>query len=72
MRRMMKRSMKKMMRKKARKSMRKSKRVSKVAKGKRAKRSVFMGRKSRTVRGLQKGDLKLNKNGKVVSIKQSK
>ena len=71
MRRMMKKSMKKMMRKKARKTMRKSKRVSKVAKGKRARMSVFNGRKQKTVGGLTKSHLKRNKGGKIVSIKHS-
>merc|ERR1712181_68408 len=50
---------------------RKAKRVSKVAKGKRAKSSVFRGTKSRTTGGLKKSDLTKNKFGKVVSKKAS-
>merc|ERR1719250_601313 len=50
---------------------RKAKRVSKVAKGKRAKSSVFRGTKSRTSGGLKKSDLTRNKQGKVESKKAS-
>merc|ERR1712062_5477 len=49
----------------------KAKKVSKVAQGKRAKSSVFSGRKVRTSGGLKKEDLIRNKNGKVVSKKAS-
>merc|ERR1712226_1378240 len=49
----------------------KAMKVSKIAKGKRAKNSVFKGRKEKTNSGLKKGDLMKNKNGKVVSKKQS-
>merc|ERR1719321_1340484 len=42
-----------------------------IAKGKRAKSSVFRGTKVKTSGGLKKGDLKKNKHGKVVSKKQS-
>merc|ERR1719195_1619886 len=42
-----------------------------VAKGKRAKVSVFKGSKVKTVGGLKKSDLKKNKAGKIVSIKAS-
>merc|ERR1739844_702073 len=42
-----------------------------IAKGKRGKASVFRGTKVKTSGGLQKKDLKKNKNGKVVSIKRS-
>merc|ERR1719412_2186850 len=47
------------------------KRVSKVAKGKRAKSSVFRGTKVSTSGGLKKSDLTRNKQGKVVSKKGS-
>merc|ERR1711964_793685 len=49
----------------------KAKHVSKIAKGKRAKSQVLKGRKAKTSSGLQAKDLKKNKNGKVVSKKQS-
>merc|ERR1719476_47067 len=56
----------------AMKSMRRmKKRVSIIAKGKRAKSSVFRGTKSKTVGGLTKADLVRNKNGRVVSKKAS-
>merc|ERR1719203_1469578 len=42
-----------------------------IAKGKRAKASVFRGTKQKTVGGLKKSDLKRNKAGKVVSVKAS-
>jgi len=42
-----------------------------VAKGKRAKSSVFRGTKLRTSGGLKKSQLKRNKRGKVVSVKAS-
>jgi len=42
-----------------------------IAKGKRAKVSVFKGTKSKTLSGLKKSDLKKNKQGKIVSVKQS-
>merc|ERR1719253_214082 len=42
-----------------------------VAKGKRAKSSVFKGTKVKTSGGLKKGDLKRNKAGKVVSKRMS-
>ena len=45
----------------------KAKRVSKIAKGKRAKSSVFRGTKTKTSGGLTKDKLIKNKNGKVVS-----
>ena len=63
---MKKRSMKKG---KAMKSMRrrKAKRVSIFGK----RRSVFSGKKTKTVGGLKRGDLKKNKAGKIVSRKQS-
>merc|ERR1711973_642731 len=44
---------------------------SKIAKGKRAKSSVFRGTKEKTSSGLQKSDLMRNKSGKVVSKKAS-
>merc|ERR1712098_428396 len=42
-----------------------------IAKGKRAKSSVFRGTKVKTSSGLKKSDLVKNKNGKVVSKKAS-
>merc|ERR1719277_240237 len=42
-----------------------------IAKGKRAKSSVFRGTKVKTSGGLKKTDLKKNKAGKVVSAKAS-
>ena len=45
--------------------------VSQIAKGKRAKSSVFRGTKAKTNGGLKKSDLIKNKRGKVVSRKQS-
>merc|ERR1719193_2560486 len=42
-----------------------------IARGKRAKSSVFRGTKAKTTSGLQKKDLVKNKNGTVVSRKQS-
>merc|ERR1712126_383706 len=49
----------------------KAMRVSKIAKGKRAKSSVFRGTKVATSGGLKKSDLTKNKDGKVVSKKRS-
>merc|ERR1711955_47751 len=49
----------------------KAMRVSKIAKGKRAKSSVFRGTKIATSGGLKKNDLIRNKEGKVVSKKAS-
>merc|ERR1712176_1611489 len=51
----------------ASKMMKRKKTVKKTGK----KFSVFSGRKEKTVGGLRKADLKKNKNGKVVSKKQS-
>merc|ERR1711964_154317 len=45
--------------------------VSKIAMGKRAKSSVFRGRKAKTSGGLVKGDLIKSKSGKIVSKKAS-
>ena len=42
-----------------------------IAKGKLAKMVVFRGTKSKTTSGLKKSDLMKNKNGKIVSRKQS-
>merc|ERR1719350_408085 len=61
----MKKAMKKGGMKKAKK------RVSKIAKGKRAKSSVFRGTKAKTSGGLKKSDLIKSKSGKVVSKKKS-
>merc|ERR1719235_2097734 len=49
----------------------KKKAVSKIAKGKLAKLVVFRGSKAKTYSGLSKRDLTKNKNGKIVSKKQS-
>merc|ERR1719476_1126352 len=49
----------------------KAMKVSKIAKGKRAKVSVFKGTKAKTSSGLKKSDLKKNKSGKIVSVKKS-
>merc|ERR1712118_148845 len=49
----------------------KKKAVSKIAKGKRAKSSVFKGGKEKTVGGLTKSDLVKNSQGKIVSKKSS-
>ena len=42
-----------------------------IAKGKMAKSVVFRGTKAKTIGGLKKTDLIKNKNGKIVSRKQS-
>merc|ERR1712112_18746 len=69
---MKKSSMKKSMKKAAKSGMkRRAMKVSKIAKGKRAKSSVFRGTKVKTSGGLKKTDLVKNKNGKVVSRKAS-
>merc|ERR1711964_934030 len=44
--------------------------VSKIAKGKMAKRSVFLGTKVKTYTGLTKTDLIKNKRGKIVTKKR--
>merc|ERR1719305_333399 len=49
----------------------KKKRVSKVAKGRLAKSLVFKGKREKTVSGLTKDDIVLNKAGKLVSRKKS-
>ena len=49
----------------------KKKAVSKIAKGKLAKLVVFRGNKAKTSGGLSKTELTKNKNGKMVSKKQS-
>merc|ERR1711920_586875 len=64
---MRKGSMKKMSMKMRKMAMKKSV----IAKGKRAKSSVYRGSKEKTSGGLKKSDLKKNKQGKVVSRKQS-
>ena len=63
-------AMKAMAAMKAMKAMKK-KAVSKIAKGKLAKLVVFRGSKAKTSSGLSKSDLTKNKNGKIVSKKQS-
>merc|ERR1739838_436714 len=52
-------------------AMKKAKRVSIVAKGKRAKASVFSGKKQKTTGGVTKEGLVKNRNGRVVSKKSS-
>merc|ERR1719436_2050742 len=52
-------------------TMKKAKKVSIIAKGSRAKSSVFSGRKQKTSGGLSKEGLIKNKRGRVVSKKQS-
>merc|ERR1711879_886396 len=52
--------------KKAAKGM-KSKKTSKIARGKRARASVFSGKKTKTSSGLTKEKLMKNKRGKIVS-----
>merc|ERR1711967_121534 len=49
----------------------KKKTVSKIAKGRYAKAVVLRGNKEKTSGGLKKSDLTRNKNGKIVSKKQS-
>merc|ERR1719157_299542 len=63
--------MKAMKMKSAMKMKMKAMKVSKIAKGKRAKVSVFKGTKEKTVGGLKKSDLKKSKTGKIVSAKSS-
>merc|ERR1719356_1891564 len=53
------------------KAMKKAKKVSIIARGSRAKSSVFSGRKQKTSGGVTKEGLIKNKNGRVVSKKQS-
>jgi len=62
-------AMKSMKAKKAMSTMKKMKAMKVSIKGK--KWQVFSGKKTKTVGGLQKKDLKKNKNGKVVSAKAS-
>merc|ERR1719174_1893514 len=64
-------SMKKSVKKTMKKSMKKAKRVSKIAKGKLAKALVFRGKKEKTVGGISASQLIKNKNGRIVSKKQS-
>merc|ERR1719437_277187 len=49
----------------------KVKRVSKIAKGKRARASVFLGKKEKTIGGMTKDKLTKNKSGRIVSKKAS-
>ena len=55
----------------AAKAMKAMKRVSMIAKGKRARTSVFHGNKTKTYTGLTKANLMKNKNGRIVSKKAS-
>merc|ERR1711896_122107 len=66
----MAKAMKAMKAAKAMKAMKK-KTVSKIAKGRFAKAVVLRGNKEKTAGGLTKSDLTRNKNGKIVSKKQS-
>merc|ERR1719174_830910 len=63
--------MKKAMKKAMKRSVKKTKRVSKIAKGKLAKALVFRGKKEKTVGGISASQLIKNKNGRIVSKKQS-
>merc|ERR1711972_1111769 len=65
----MKAAMKKGGMKKAAKK--KAMKVSKIAKGKRARASVFRGTKVKTASGLAKSDMMKSKSGKIVSRKAS-
>ena len=47
----------------------KAKKVSVIAKGKRARASVFLGSKEKTYTGLKKSDLMKSKTGKIVTKK---
>merc|ERR1719401_1238329 len=64
-------AMKVMKMKSAMKMKKKAMKVSIIAKGKRAKASVFRGTKVKTTGGLKKTDLKKSKSGKIVSAKAS-
>ena len=55
----------------AAKAMKAMKRVSMIAKGKRARKSVFRGTKAKTYTGMTKANLMKNKNGRIVSKKAS-
>merc|ERR1712022_67851 len=48
----------------------KAKKISTIAKGKRAKASVFLGGKEKTYTGLKKSDLMKSKTGKIITKKQ--
>ena len=61
----MKKSMKRTAMKAAMKA--KKKAVSKIARGKRAKVVVFKGKKEKTLSGIKKADLMINKRGKIVT-----
>merc|ERR1711959_519223 len=65
------RSMRKAMRKAMKGMRRRAMKKSVIAKGKRARASVFSGSKSKTASGLKKGDLTKSKSGKIVSKKAS-
>merc|ERR1711870_214298 len=66
----MKKGMKAMGKKKAMKK--KAMKVSKIAKGKRARSSVFRGTKEKTQSGLAKADMMKSKSGRIVSKKARK
>merc|ERR1712066_813394 len=61
----------KTMKAKAMKTMKKAMKVSKIAKGKRARASVFKGGKEKTASGLTKANLTKSKSGKIVTKTQS-
>merc|ERR1719220_1525767 len=67
----MKKAMKTMKAMKAMKAMKKAMKKSQVAKGKRAKASVFRGTKAKTSGGLTKDKLTKNKAGRIVSKARS-
>merc|ERR550534_1953140 len=67
----MKKAMKSM-KKKGTMKRRKAMKVSKIAKGKRAKSSVFRGRKAKTSGGLKKQDLIKSKSGKVAKRRRER
>merc|ERR1712146_843476 len=62
-------SMRKAMRKAMKGMRRRAMKKSVIAKGKRARVSVFLGSKSKTASGLSKSDLTRSKTGKIVSKK---
>merc|ERR1719382_516360 len=64
-------AMKSMKMKSAMKMRMKAMKVSIIAKGKRAKVSVFLGSKVKTSSGLKKSDLHKSKSGKIVSKKST-
>merc|ERR1712084_133123 len=68
---MKKAAMKKTMKKAGMKKAMKAKRTSVIAKGSRARSTVWSGKKQKTATGLTKDKLMKNKSGKIVSKKSS-